>query len=88
MRPLHIVTRPPRDPGDESGLVVVSVQVHLSGPQQSEIKLLRAVTGGAQTCLAVRVGPTLQLVSDMAALDSLVDAWQAAANLGRGQLRT
>ena len=88
MRHLNVVPQRPHQPADEAGLVVVSVQVHLSGPQRSEIKLLQAVTGGEQTCLAVRVGPTLHLVADTAALDSLVDAWQAAADLGRGQLGT
>lgn len=60
----------------------VAVQAVLEGMQEVRVQAATAAAGPGHGQIAIRVGRILIYVNDREALDSFLDAWQQAADLG------
>jgi len=60
----------------------VAVQAVLEGMQEVRVQAATAAAGPGHGQIAVRVGRLLMYINDRDALDSFLDAWQQAADLG------
>jgi len=60
----------------------VAVQAVLEGTQEIRVQAATASAGPGHGQIAVRVGRLLMYINDREALDSFLDAWQQAADLG------
>jgi len=60
----------------------VAVQAVLEGMQEVRVQAATTAAGPGHGQIAVRVGRLLMYINDRDALDSFLDAWQQAADLG------
>ena len=60
----------------------IAVQAVLEGTQEVRVQAVTPLAGPGHGQIAVRVGRLLVYVNDREALDSFLDAWQQAADLG------
>lgn len=60
----------------------VAVQAVLEGMQEVRVQAATPSAGPGHGQIAVRVGRLLMYINDRDALDSFLDAWQQAADLG------
>jgi hypothetical protein len=60
----------------------VAVQAVLEGVQEVRVQAVTPLAGPGHGQIAIRVGRLLMYINDREALDSFLDAWQQAADLG------
>jgi len=60
----------------------VAVQAVLEGMQEVRVQAVTILAGPGHGQIAIRVGRILGYINDREALDSLLDAWRQAADLG------
>ncbi len=79
--PRRLTAVPGRGKRDDDYLCRVAAQAVMEGTQDIRVQAhMPTVPGNGQ--IAVRVGRLLVYVNDREALDSFLDAWQQAADLG------
>ena len=60
----------------------VAVQAVLEGTQEIRVQAVTPLAGPGHGQIAIRLGRILVYINDREALDSLLDAWRQAADLG------
>ena len=60
----------------------VAVQAVMEGMQEVRVQAVTPLAGPGHGQIAIRVGRVLIYINDREALDSFLDAWQQAADLG------
>ena len=60
----------------------IAVQAVMEGMQEVRVQAVTPLAGPGHGQIAIRVGRVLIYINDREALDSFLDAWQQAADLG------
>jgi hypothetical protein len=79
-RRLRPVPAPPPPAG--TGQCRVGAHVVLEGSQETKVEAAAALAGPGRSFIAIKIGNVVIFVEDQAALDSAVNAWLRAEQLG------